>query len=214
MIGAPARAILRRVESRRDPPNSRLGATNWAPRRITVNTDQPRHDPHARGHGHTRQSRDSVHRTDAPCSAALGEPGEVAALCQFLASDGAAFITGQNIAIDGGLTTGWTEHDPVPAARSTSQKGRWTDDFVNRNCALALVELPPSHTWRDAEGAPLMIDVSPGHFMMGATPTTTNSSPTPSGRPIASPSRTGSRSAAFRSRSAEYRAFAPAACTG
>jgi 3-oxoacyl-[acyl-carrier protein] reductase len=36
----------------------------------------------------------------------LGEPREFAALAAFLASDRAAYITGQSIAVDGGWTRG------------------------------------------------------------------------------------------------------------
>ena len=57
----------------------------------------------------------------------LGSPDEVASLCHFLASDEAAYITGQNIAIDGGLTAGWTEYALVPPANI--QNGKWIDDL-------------------------------------------------------------------------------------
>lgn len=40
----------------------------------------------------------------------LGQPGEVAATALFLASDEASYITGQNLAVDGGWTIG---HPPV-----------------------------------------------------------------------------------------------------
>ena len=56
----------------------------------------------------------------------LGEPDEVASLAQFLASDEAAYITGQNIAIDGGLTAGWTDYELVPPANV--REGKWIDD--------------------------------------------------------------------------------------
>ena len=57
----------------------------------------------------------------------LGMPDEVAGLCHFLASDEAAYITGQNIAIDGGLTAGWAEYALVPPANV--QNGKWIDDL-------------------------------------------------------------------------------------
>jgi len=44
-----------------------------------------------------------------------------------LASDEAAYITGQNIAIDGGLTAGWMEYELV--APANVQEGRWVDDL-------------------------------------------------------------------------------------
>jgi len=34
----------------------------------------------------------------------MGSPLDVANLCMFLASEGAAYITGQTVAVDGGLT--------------------------------------------------------------------------------------------------------------
>jgi NAD(P)-dependent dehydrogenase (short-subunit alcohol dehydrogenase family) len=57
----------------------------------------------------------------------LGNPEEVAALCHFLCTDEAAYITGQNIAIDGGLTAGWTEYALVPPLNV--QHGKWIDDI-------------------------------------------------------------------------------------
>jgi NAD(P)-dependent dehydrogenase (short-subunit alcohol dehydrogenase family) len=56
----------------------------------------------------------------------LGTSEEVASLCHFLATDEAAYITGQNIAIDGGLTTGWMEYALEPP--SNVQNGKWIDD--------------------------------------------------------------------------------------
>ena len=56
----------------------------------------------------------------------LGQPEEVAALAHFLASDEAAYITGQNIAIDGGITAGWIEYPLTPPANV--QGGGWVDD--------------------------------------------------------------------------------------
>jgi NAD(P)-dependent dehydrogenase (short-subunit alcohol dehydrogenase family) len=104
---------------------TRLGAIELAPRRITVNAVSP-------GTIRTPAVTDIPGNPEiafierrAPLGR-LGEPAEVAALYHFLASDDAAYITGQNIAIDGGLTTGWTEYALAPPANV--REGRWVDD--------------------------------------------------------------------------------------
>ena len=105
---------------------TRLGAIELAPRRITVNAVSP-------GTIRTPAVTDIPDNPEIPFIeqrtplGRLGEPHEVAALCHFLASDEAAYITGQNIVIDGGLTTGWTDYALVPPANV--QKGRWVDDL-------------------------------------------------------------------------------------
>ncbi len=104
---------------------TKLGAIELAPKRITVNAISPG----------TILTPAVTEIPDNPEIAfvkrrtplgRLGQPEEVAALCHFLASDEAAYITGQNIAIDGGLTAGWMEYDLVPPANI--QNGRWVDD--------------------------------------------------------------------------------------
>jgi NAD(P)-dependent dehydrogenase (short-subunit alcohol dehydrogenase family) len=104
---------------------TKLGAVELAPRRITVNAISP-------GTILTPAVIEIADNPEIPFIqrrtplGRLGEPGEVAALCHFLASDEAAYITGQNIGIDGGLTAGWTEYDLVPPINV--QNGRWVDD--------------------------------------------------------------------------------------
>jgi len=56
----------------------------------------------------------------------LANPQEIAGIYHFLASDEASYITGQNIAVDGGITSGWNEYPLVPPANV--QNGRWIDD--------------------------------------------------------------------------------------
>jgi NAD(P)-dependent dehydrogenase (short-subunit alcohol dehydrogenase family) len=104
---------------------TRLGAIELAPRRITVNAVSP-------GTIRTPAVTDIPDNPEigfierrAPLGR-LGEPEEVAALYHYLASDEAAYVTGQNIAIDGGLTAGWTEYAlTLPA---NVRGGRWVDD--------------------------------------------------------------------------------------
>ena len=104
---------------------TKLGAIELAPRRITVNAISPGTilTPAVTGIENNPEIPFIARRTPL---GRLGQPEEVAALCHFLASDAAAYITGQNIAVDGGLTTGWMEYDLVPPANV--QKGRWVDD--------------------------------------------------------------------------------------
>ena len=104
---------------------TRLGAIELAPRRITVNAISP-------GTIRTPAVTDIPANPEIPFIqrrtplGRLGEPEEVAALAHFLASDEAAYITGQNIPIDGGLTAGWTEYDLVPPVNV--RDGKWIDD--------------------------------------------------------------------------------------
>lgn len=104
---------------------TRLGAIELASRCVTVNAVSP-------GTIRTPAVTDIPDNPEIPFIekrtpfGRLGEPGEVASLCHFLASDEAAYITGQNIAIDGGLTAGWTEY--AVTAPANVQEGRWVDD--------------------------------------------------------------------------------------
>ncbi len=104
---------------------TKLGAIELAPRRITVNAISPGTilTPAVTGIANNPEIPFIEGRTPL---GRLGRPEEVATLCHFLVSDEAAYITGQNIAVDGGLTTGWTEYDVVPPANV--QKGRWVDE--------------------------------------------------------------------------------------
>lgn len=104
---------------------TKLGAMELAPRRITVNAVSPGTilTPAVTEIPNNPEISFITRRTPL---GRLGQPEEVAALCHFLASDEAAYITGQNIAVDGGLTAGWTEYDLV--APANFQDGRWVDE--------------------------------------------------------------------------------------
>jgi len=124
MIGVPGGAIY--ATSKAAVIHlTRLGAIELAPRRITVNAVSP-------GTIRTPAVTDIPDNPEiafieqrAPLGR-LGEPEEVAALYHFLATDEAAYITGQNIAIDGGLTAGWKDYALTPPANV--REGRWIDD--------------------------------------------------------------------------------------
>jgi NAD(P)-dependent dehydrogenase (short-subunit alcohol dehydrogenase family) len=124
MIGAPA-ATAYGASKAAVIQLTRLGAIELAPRRITVNAVSPGTilTPAVTGIPDNPEVPFIERRTPL---GRLGEPGEVAALCHFLASDEASYITGQNIAIDGGLTTGWTEYDVE--APGNVRDGKWVDD--------------------------------------------------------------------------------------
>jgi NAD(P)-dependent dehydrogenase (short-subunit alcohol dehydrogenase family) len=104
---------------------TRLAAIELAPRRITVNAVSPGTIRTPAVLGIPDNPEIAFIEQRAPLGR-LGEPREVAALCQFLASDEAAYITGQNIVIDGGLTAGWTDYAVTPPANV--REGRWVDD--------------------------------------------------------------------------------------
>lgn len=104
---------------------TKLGAIELAPKKITVNAISP-------GTILTPAVTEIPDNPEIPFVEArtplqrLGRPEEVAALAHFLASDDAGYITGQNIAIDGGITAGWMRYDLVPPANV--QGGAWQDD--------------------------------------------------------------------------------------
>jgi 3alpha(or 20beta)-hydroxysteroid dehydrogenase len=108
---------------------TRLGAVELAPRGITVNAVSPGtvRTPAVTGIPDNPEIPFIEQRTPL---GRLCEPEEVASLCHFLASDEAAYITGQNIGIDGGLTAGWTSYDLL--APANIENGVWIDE---RACA-------------------------------------------------------------------------------
>ena len=105
---------------------TKLAAIELAPRQITVNAISPGTILTPAVTEIPNNPEISVVEQRTPLRR-LGSPDEVASLCHFLASDDAAYITGQNIAVDGGLTAGWTEYALVPPANV--QNGKWIDDL-------------------------------------------------------------------------------------
>ncbi|HEY8747652.1 MAG TPA: SDR family oxidoreductase [Tepidisphaeraceae bacterium] len=83
---------------------SRSWARELAPFQITVNTISPGWIPTER-HVNDPQSAKDAYAADVPMQR-MGVPTDIGAAVAFLASDAANFITGQNIAINGGKTLG------------------------------------------------------------------------------------------------------------
>lgn len=105
---------------------TKLAALELAPRQITVNAVSPGTilTPAVTGIPNNPEIPFITNRTPLR---RLGMPDEVASVCHFLASGEAAYITGQNIGVDGGLTAGWMEYALAPPANV--QNGKWIDDL-------------------------------------------------------------------------------------
>lgn len=80
---------------------TKSAATELAPRQITVNAVAPGITDTPMLEGHTPERRASM--SNAVPLRRMGRPEEVAAAIAFLASDGAAYITGEVLAVNGGF---------------------------------------------------------------------------------------------------------------
>jgi 3-oxoacyl-[acyl-carrier protein] reductase len=81
---------------------TRSMASELAPWHVTVNMVSPGWIPVER-HAHDPQEQKDAYRALIPMRR-WGVPADVGGVCAFLASDAAAFITGQDIAVNGGIT--------------------------------------------------------------------------------------------------------------
>jgi 3-oxoacyl-[acyl-carrier protein] reductase len=81
---------------------TRSMASELAPWQITVNIVSPGWIPVER-HANDRQEQKDAYKALIPMRR-WGVPADVGGLCAFLASDAAAFVTGQDIAVNGGMT--------------------------------------------------------------------------------------------------------------
>lgn len=81
---------------------TRSMATELAPWQITVNIVSPGWIPVERHRGDPQQQKDA-YQALIPMRR-WGVPGDVGGVVAFLASDAAAFVTGQDIAVNGGMT--------------------------------------------------------------------------------------------------------------
>ena len=82
-------------------------AVEWGPRGCTVNAIGPgiTRTPLVKSYMEANPQRVEAAIANTPLRR-IGEPEDIAPLAVFLASEGARFITGQTIFVDGGLTAG------------------------------------------------------------------------------------------------------------
>ena len=100
---------------------TRLGAIQLAPCRHYGELRQPRHDSTPAVTGIPDNPEIGFIERRTPLGR-LGQPEEVAALCQFLASDEAVYITGQKIC-DRWWADGWLDGIRTGCARECSRRG-------------------------------------------------------------------------------------------
>jgi NAD(P)-dependent dehydrogenase (short-subunit alcohol dehydrogenase family) len=121
---------------------TRLAAAELAPHRIRVNSISP-------GVIHTPlvdTGKRDVHAAVAGIQpwADVGQPDDIARVVEFLAGDGAHFITGENVVIDGGLTAAGVRLDDRlggnPGARGKAGVNRGTTGEAH---AVRRLEPPP-----------------------------------------------------------------------
>jgi NAD(P)-dependent dehydrogenase (short-subunit alcohol dehydrogenase family) len=77
-------------------------AVKWAPHGIRVNAIAPGFFDTRLSHGVLQKTQKKIERTTP--MGRIGQPGELGGVAVFLASMAASYITGQVIAVDGGMT--------------------------------------------------------------------------------------------------------------
>jgi NAD(P)-dependent dehydrogenase (short-subunit alcohol dehydrogenase family) len=95
-------------------------AVEWADRKIRVNGVAPGYIATDMTHGMRENDALKQSLLDTVPMARFADPEEVAAVIAFLASDGASYITGQTIIVDGGFAAG---RDSSPSRASNRQDG-------------------------------------------------------------------------------------------
>jgi NAD(P)-dependent dehydrogenase (short-subunit alcohol dehydrogenase family) len=77
-------------------------AVKWAPRGIRVNAIAPGFFDTRLSHGLLQKTQEKIERTTP--MGRIGKPGELGGVALFLASPAASYVTGQVLAVDGGMT--------------------------------------------------------------------------------------------------------------